>query len=105
MTFRSLVAGPLLALSLASCSTVPIDTGTITQIANAAVLICGFRPLTSTIIEIWAKGNNSAQSYQAIADAICALVAPSTAARGLIARPRSAVDLTGITIYGSFVRK
>ncbi len=100
MTFRSIMAGPLLALSLASCATLGVDAGTIAQIQNATVAACAFLPTASTIINILAQNNTQLQSAQAIAIAICQVVVP-TAARGLVARPTT---VAGVRVDGRFVR-
>ncbi len=100
MSIRSYVAGPLLALSLASCATLGVDAGTIAQIQNAAVAACGFLPAASTIVNIIGTNSPGLQTAQAIAIAICQAMQPQTA-RGLIARTPT---VAGVRVDGRFVR-
>lgn len=96
---RSVFVG-LMALGLASCSTIGIDAGTIANIQNTVVSVCGYLPTASTIINILGQNSPQLQSAQAIAQAICGAVGPS-GGRGLL---RVNPVVKGVPIQGKFVR-
>ena len=118
---RLALIAPLLALSLAGCSsvnavtpsptvsvpsiTVPVSSNTSKTVKNVqsiAVTICGFLPIASTVINVLTN-NPLVPTAEAIASKICS-VATNVKVGGRRYSKSNSPTLDGVEIKGSFVR-
>ena len=104
--FRSSILAGSVALSLAGCSTLgtggaPLDlTSFIAQVQATSSAVCSFLPTAETVASIIATGNPIVTTANAVANAICAAVAPAKAAGKLRA---SQPAVAGVAIHGKFL--
>ena len=103
---RKLFMSGVFALSLAGCSTLgsggaPVDlAGFIAQVQATTSAVCAFLPTAETVAGIIATGNPIVTTAGAVANAICAAVAPAKAGKLRAAQP----TVAGVAIHGRFIQ-
>lgn len=101
---KFLMAGLLAGSTLlASCATTPNGSTEVGNVQQIAQRVCGFLPTAETVINIIGLNNSALATATAIADAICAAVAPKMLRRKALRR-LGPPTVGGVPVYGRFVK-
>jgi hypothetical protein len=102
---RRLFLSSVFAVSLAGCATLgvtPVDISSfVTQVQAITSTACSFLPTAETVASILATGNPIVATANAVANAICAAVAPAKTAGKL---STTVPTVAGVVIHGKFLR-